>query len=360
MNDLEVRQLRYFVAVAEELHFGRAAERLTMAQPPLSRAIRDLERQLDVSLLERTTRQVRLTAAGEVLLRDARTALDAIAAADRRTRHAGRAEPSLRLAFKADYDAGLLPQILAAYQREEAALPVEFVLGGRDEQMPALRDGRADVALVFTPMVDRDLDGEPLLTEPRVVALAASDPLAGRASLRLADLAGRTQPDGTPADLTGHNSRPPPGPSGRDTRSAAGNPSGHAPRPEADPSGRDSRPVAVDLAAQGSRTVGADGRHSRPVTDREVVTGVRPGLDLAQIFNLVELGGIVLFAPVSMARRHARPGIVYRPVSDLLPVTLAVVWPRESHSPAVAAFVRAALDVASAARQDDSHQAEVA
>ncbi|MEV1177967.1 LysR family transcriptional regulator, partial [Nonomuraea sp. NPDC049784] len=80
MNDLEVRQLRYFVTVAEELHFGRAAERLGMAQPPLSRAIRDLERQLGVRLLERTTRQVTLTTVGEVFLRDARTVLDAVAA----------------------------------------------------------------------------------------------------------------------------------------------------------------------------------------------------------------------------------------------------------------------------------------
>jgi DNA-binding transcriptional LysR family regulator len=151
MSDLEVRQLRYFVAVAEELHFGRAAERLGMAQPPLSRAIRDLERQLGVRLLERTTRQVALTPAGEVLLRDARTALDTVAAAARRARHAGRPAAGLRLALKADYDAGLLPRILAAYQREEATLPVELVLGGRGEQAPALRDGRADVALLSTP-----------------------------------------------------------------------------------------------------------------------------------------------------------------------------------------------------------------
>lgn len=115
MNDLEVRQLRYFVAVAEELHFGRAAERLGMAQPPLSRAIRGLERQLGVPLLERTTRQVRLTAAGEILLRDARAVLEGVAAAARRTREAGRPSRRLRVALKADVDGGLLPQILDAY-----------------------------------------------------------------------------------------------------------------------------------------------------------------------------------------------------------------------------------------------------
>src|SRR3954467_6846865 len=98
MSDLEVRQLRYFIAVAEELHFGRAAERLAMAQPPLSRAIRDLERQLGVDLFVRTTRQVALTPTGETLLIDARVALDAVAAAAQRARRAGRPEQGLRLA----------------------------------------------------------------------------------------------------------------------------------------------------------------------------------------------------------------------------------------------------------------------
>ncbi len=206
MSDLEVRQLWYFVAVAEELHFGRAAERLGMAQPPLSRAIRELERHLGVRLLERTTRQVALTPAGEVFLHDARTALDAVTAAARRARHAGQPTPSLRLALKADFDAGLLPQILAAFQCEDAALPVELLLGGRGEQVPALRDGRADIALLPAPFDDRDLDVEPLVTEPRLLALAADDPLAARSCLRLADLAGRSLPDGTPADWDG---RPP-------------------------------------------------------------------------------------------------------------------------------------------------------
>src|SRR3954451_24068524 len=100
---VETRELRYFVAVAEELHFGRAAERLGMAQPPLSRAIREMERQLGVTLMERTTRRAALTPAGEILLRDARTALDAITAAARRARHAGQPDPGLRLALKADF-----------------------------------------------------------------------------------------------------------------------------------------------------------------------------------------------------------------------------------------------------------------
>ncbi len=199
MNDLEVRQLRYFVAVAEELHFGRAAGRLGMAQPPLSRAIRDLERQLGVALLERTTRQVRLTAAGEVLLRDARTALEAVTAAARRAREAGSPSPRLRVALKADVDGGLLPQILDAYCADDAALPPELVLGGIGEQPQALRDGRADVGLLLCPFDDRGLDSEPLLTEPLLVALAAADPLAARTRLCLADLAGRRLPGGSPA-----------------------------------------------------------------------------------------------------------------------------------------------------------------
>ncbi|MEQ4721910.1 LysR family transcriptional regulator [Nonomuraea sp. B19D2] len=299
MNDLEVRQLRYFVAVAEELHFGRAAERLGMAQPPLSRAIRELERRLGVQLLERTTRQVTLTAAGEVFLRDARTALDAIIAAGRRARHAGQATPRLRLALKADSDAGLLPQILSAYQHEEAALPVELVLGGRGEQAQALRDGRADVALLFSPFNDRGLDVEPLLTEPRLAALAATDPLAARRCLRLADLAGRRLPDGAPADQ--------------------------------DPSA-----AVIDS--------GPESPH------RGLVSGTRKtATDLAQVFKLIELGDIVCFLPAWVTRRYPWPEIAYRPVSDLEPATLAVAWPRDARSTAVAAFVRVAGSVGATA-----------
>src|SRR5258707_7125527 len=91
---METRELRYFVAVAEELHFGRAAQRLGIAQPPLSRAIRQLERRMGVTLIERTSRRVRLTAAGEVLLHEGRQALNAVTAATRRAQRAGARQAS--------------------------------------------------------------------------------------------------------------------------------------------------------------------------------------------------------------------------------------------------------------------------
>lgn len=304
MNDPEVRELRYFLAVAEELHFGRAATRLGMAQPPLSRAIRILERRLGVPLFERTTRQVTLTPAGGVLLREARIVLDAVTAATRRAQHAGRTASVLRVAVKAEYDAGLLPRILDTFRREDAALPVDLVLGGRGEQVIALRDGRADVALVLGEIHDPALDTEPLLVEQRFVALAADDPLAARSSLSLADLAGRVLPDGSPAETDGRR------PSDADVH-------------------------LVPAAATGPAR-------------KEVTNAERGPLDLAQIFSLIEVGSIVWFPPASLARRHPRDGIAYRAVSDLASETLRVAWPRHSHSPTVAAFARVAVDTAAA------------
>ena len=113
---METRELAYFAAVAEELHFGRAAARLGIAQPPLSRAIQKLERRLGVTLFDRSGRRVALTPAGEVLAREAAKALDAVAAAEHRTRRAGRTEPRLVVVLKPGGDGALLPDILAAYQ----------------------------------------------------------------------------------------------------------------------------------------------------------------------------------------------------------------------------------------------------
>jgi DNA-binding transcriptional LysR family regulator len=185
---MESRPLRYFVAVAEELNFARAAEQLGISPPPLSRAVRQLESELGAVLFERTTHRVALTPAGEVLLAEARFALEALEAAGRRTRRAAAAEPKLVLAVKADGDGGLLEAVLARYAADPAALPVTVRLCAWHEQSRLLRQGEADVALVYEPYDRTGLDAENLAVEPRLAALAAGHPLAARAWLSLADL----------------------------------------------------------------------------------------------------------------------------------------------------------------------------
>ena len=310
MNELETRQLRYFVAVAEELNFGRAAERLGMAQPPLSRAIRELERQLGVALLERTTRRVELTPSGEVLLRDARIALDAVTAAARRAQHAGERAPQLRVALKADVDGGLLPRILEAYAAQGTGRPATLVLGRYGEQAAALRDGRADVGLLLEPVDARGLDSEPLQSEPFLLAVAATDPLAANSEVCLADLASRTMPGGEPADQG---------------------------------------PVPAEgcgfAKAEGERQARSGTLRGDRGSLRSASGSTSPASDLPEIFRLVELGQTVCFFPASLTDRYPRPDIVYLPVKDLPAATLSVAWPQDSRSTAVAAFVRAAVEV---------------
>jgi DNA-binding transcriptional LysR family regulator len=186
---VETRELRYFVAVAEELHFGRAARRLGIAQPPLSRAIARLERRIGVSLLDRDSRGVTLTEAGAVLLHEGRAALDAVEAAERRTRRAVPGKPGLVLVTKAGAAGELLPNLLDAYAAEPGAVEVEVLLCGVGEQERLLRDGRADVALLHLPFDSTaGLDVEELTTEGQVVVLPAGHPLTTRTSLRMADV----------------------------------------------------------------------------------------------------------------------------------------------------------------------------
>ncbi|BBA98817.1 putative LysR family transcriptional regulator [Actinacidiphila reveromycinica] len=190
---METRELRYFVAVAEELHFGRAAQRLGIAQPPLSRAIRQMERRLGAALLERTSRGVALTEVGAVLLREGRAALDAVDAADRRARRAALAvngSAGIVLVTKAGAANELLAKLLDAYAAEPDAVPVEVVLCGPGAQERLLRDGRADVGLLHLPFDSTaGLDTEELRSEEQVVVLPSGHPLAARDRLRLADVA---------------------------------------------------------------------------------------------------------------------------------------------------------------------------
>ncbi|MFC7550263.1 LysR family transcriptional regulator [Plantactinospora sp. GCM10030261] len=195
MDRLETRELTYFVAVAEELHFGRAAQRLGIAQPPLSRAIRQVERRIGVPLLDRTSRRVALTPAGEVMLHEARKALDAVSAAGQRARRAGQPDRRLVLVMKPGGDAGLLPEILAQYEPEPDALPMEIHICGIAEQAGLLRQGQADVGLLHRPYDDLGgFDTEDLLVERHVLVIAEDHRFAGRDSVTMAELAGEPQP----------------------------------------------------------------------------------------------------------------------------------------------------------------------
>ena len=183
-------QLRCFAAVAEELHFGRAAARLNMTQPPLSRQIQVLERVLDVQLLERTSRSVRLTAAGRSFLPEAQRILRLAEAAAHTTRQvaAGRAGV-LKLGFTAASAYDFLPHLVTALRR---ALP-DVTLALREmvtkDQLEELLAGRIDAALVRPPVAHPDLVAVRALAEPLVVALPAENPLAARAALEPRDLA---------------------------------------------------------------------------------------------------------------------------------------------------------------------------
>ncbi|WP_238013704.1 LysR family transcriptional regulator [Dactylosporangium sp. AC04546] len=187
MDRLEVRDLVYFVAVAEHLHFGRAAEQLGIAQPPLSRAISRLERRMDVRLFERTSRRVDLTTAGEVFLRESSRILAALDGAVRRTQQAARPQ-RLVLAAPAGTGAGLLAEVLEAHRRGVDPAPVEVLF--TTDLGAALRDGTADAALMCSSDDLDGLDTVDLVEETPVALLPAGHRLATRESLTMGDLHG--------------------------------------------------------------------------------------------------------------------------------------------------------------------------
>lgn len=289
MDDVEVRELRYFRAVAEELNFSRAAERLGMAQPPLSRAIRLLERRLGAQLFERTSRHVELTPAGNVLFAESAKALDAVTAAVRRTRRAAQQPPALVVTAKPGVATDLLRRIAGEHPE-----PVEIRVSGFGEQVTLLRDGQADVAVLGCPGDHGDLDVEVLFTEPRVAALPVRHELTGRASLTCADFTGRATPSWPDASV-------------------------------------------ADRAYWSGRDVTGG-----PVTPGPMVH------DSAQLLETVALGQAIALLPASFAECHPRPDVVYRPVADATPFSLALAWPAGARDLRIARFVRTAVEVSEA------------
>ncbi|MCX5166523.1 LysR family transcriptional regulator [Streptomyces antibioticus] len=276
---MEIRELRYFVAVAEELHFGKAAQRLGIAQPPLSRTITQLERRLGIALLERNSRKVTLTEAGAVLLAEGREILSAMTAAERRTRRAATAHPSLVLAVKSGTGGELLTKLLDAYAAEPGAATVDLLICEAHQHRQLLREGQADVALLHLPFDSAaGLDTETLCTEGQVAILPASHPLAIRSQVRMADVT--TLPELPPARWPGPDGSYPEGP-------------------------------------------GAEIQN------------------LTQLFQLIALGRTTVVIPESSGADLRRDLAAVR-VLDAPPVTTVIAWPPQSRLRAVADLVRVA------------------
>ncbi|RZA35098.1 MAG: LysR family transcriptional regulator [Lysobacteraceae bacterium] len=290
--NLELRQLRHFVTVAEELHFGRAAERLHMTQPPLSQSIAGLEDMLGAALFLRNRRQVTLTAAGAALLPEARRLLDDAGALPDLVRRVAEGRAGrLALAFVSTADYSVLPAIL---QRYRAAFPeVGLVLreATSDIQAEELLDGRIDAGFVIPPLPGQagaTLDYMKVLEEPLILcAPAGLDALAGRGPVRLRDL--------------------PPLPLVIFPRAAA--------------------PALHDAILSCFRAAGIT-----PVIGQEA-------LQMQTIVSLVSGGMGLALVPQSVSNLM-RAGVEYRALADPTPLTeLGVAWRRDDPSPVLRGFL---------------------
>jgi DNA-binding transcriptional LysR family regulator len=293
MPEPEIRELRYFRAVAEDLNITRAAERLGIAQPPLSRAMRQLERRLGVDLFDRSDQRIALTEAGETFLKESALVLDALDSAVLRTQRAGH-PATLEVTAKPGVATELLQRIVADFRAEPEAPAIRFVVSGFGEQVDYVKSGRADVAIVGSPYGDGGLASEHLVSEPRVAALPAGHELADREILSTADLV-------------------------------------DCPVPR--------RPGASER----SRTYWA-GDPDR-VTDGPYIE------DTSQLLEVVALGQGVALVPASLVRLHQRPDIVYVPVPDATPYELMLVWQPGNRSPWIARFVEQAKRLAGAPKR---------
>lgn len=294
-SQMELRHVSAFVAVAEELHFGRAAERLHIAQPPLSQRIRQLEDELDVQLFERSTRSVSLTAAGEAFLAPARKILADADDARRAARAAGRGEYGrVRLGFAGASSRTALPMMTQAVRARYPRL--ELVLEGNtyaNQAADRLRTGELDLGFIRLPTNTDELDYLVVGSEQLVCAIPATHPLAERQSVSLTDLADE------PLVTFPPNSRS----------------SLHA--------------ISVQACAQ----TGFEPRF------------VQAAPDSYTILALVA-AGVGLSLTLSSCTHIQQPGLVYRPLADhSVNYSPAIAWNVSNESPAVQTVIQVAKTV---------------
>ncbi|UTV54074.1 LysR substrate-binding domain-containing protein [Burkholderia arboris] len=298
----DLRQWRYFATVAEERHFGRAAERLSMTQPPLSQAIRALEDALGVALFVRTKRSVALTAVGAALLPDVRRLLASADALPPLARRLARGEAgSLSLAFVSTADYGLLPSLLRAFGARYPQVRLQLAEATSDVQIDELVAGRIDAGLVIPPVPPRHAAGLsylPVMREPLVVAMpAAGSPAAGSPA------AASDAPEDAPVQLA----------------EVAALPLVIFPRRLA--------PGFYDII---TGCYGAAGE--TPRIGQEAI-------QMQTIVSLVSAGMGVALVPQSL-RNLRRTGVVYRPLAGHAPIVeTGLVWRTGDVSPVLAGFI---------------------
>jgi len=294
--DAHLRDVRYFVAVAEELNFTRAAERLHISQPALSKQIQGLESSLRAQLFLRDRRQVSLTAAGKALLNVARPLLDrwdegtaavaaAVAAEARR----------LRVGTLTSIGRDLYPSVVDHFAKREPGWHLDLRSFSWADPTAGLRRRATDVAFVWLPIGDDDIDVRVLITEPRYAALSAGHPLARRREIKFAEIA-------------------------------------------------DEPFAALPRTAGPLREfwLATDQRAGRPAVIAAEVTSAD------EKFEIVSTGAAVALVAEGNAVVYNRPGIACVPVSDLGPAQLAVGWHRNDPRRAVHSFADACTDAAHA------------
>ena len=187
---MQIHQLRYFVAVAEELHFGRAAQRENVSQPPLSLQVRKLEEELGVELFHRTKRKVQLTEAGAAFLPEARGILEATGRAREVARRAQRGEVGqVRIGFVHSASLGYLPRLVGPFRSRHPGIEIRLEEMTVSEQTAALQKGRIDVGVLRPPSEDPTLSAFNVTREPFNLVVWAEHPLAARQAVDLAELA---------------------------------------------------------------------------------------------------------------------------------------------------------------------------
>jgi DNA-binding transcriptional LysR family regulator len=187
---MELRHLHYFIAVAEELHFSRAAERLKISQPPLSQQIRNLEDELGVKLFERTKRQVQLTEAGKVFLDRSYSVLAQLEVAIEVTQRIGRGEVGrLAIGFVGSATYTILPDILRVFREQFSAVELRLHELTTAQQIQALHHKQIDVGIVRSAISEPGLSVECFLPESLVLALPETHPLSAQTKVSLSSLA---------------------------------------------------------------------------------------------------------------------------------------------------------------------------